>query len=90
MSRKLSSVVAVLAFMSLLAAGAAQARPLAAPAASAAGLFQQICGWLGPGSAPIAAKAGGEMDPNGNKSRIDAARGPHGAGISSDRATRER
>ena len=90
MSRKLSSLVAVLAFMGLLAAGAAQARPLAAPAASASGLLQQICRWVGSSLAPIAEKAGGEMDPNGNKSRIDPARGPHGAGVTLDRATRER
>jgi hypothetical protein len=67
MSRKLSSLVAVLAFMGLLAAGAAQARPLAAPAASASGLIQQICQWLGSGLAEIRGKDGVGIDPNGFK-----------------------
>ena len=91
MSRKLSSIVAVLAFMVLLAAGAAQARPLAAPAASASGLFQQIWQWVGSGPFPIAAKAGAEMDPNGNKSQVNSTLRTHGAIVSLNRTpVRER
>jgi hypothetical protein len=80
MSRKLSSVVAVLACLGLLAGGTLQARPLAAPAAAApTGLFQEICRWVSSGVAPIAAKAGVEMDPNGNKTLTNPALRTHGA-----------
>jgi hypothetical protein len=83
MSRKLSSVVAVLAFLSLSLAGAAQARPLVAPAATPSNLFQQICRWLSSNAATIATKTGVEMDPNGHKSRITPPLGMHGAGKTS-------
>jgi hypothetical protein len=63
----LSSVVAVLAFLSLSLAGAAQARPLAAPAAVPSELFQQLWQWMGSGLSCLLNKDGVGMDPNGAK-----------------------
>jgi hypothetical protein len=68
MSRKLSSVVAVLAFLSLSLAGAAQARPLAAPAAES--FLQRLCHWVAAGV--IRGKEGPGMDPNDHKRQRSA------------------
>ncbi len=82
MFRKLFSVVAVLAVLPLLTAGAVQARPLAAhPAAPA--VLQELWQWVTSGSE----KEGAGMDPNGQKSyhpRPD--RSLPGTGTNSERA----
>ena len=78
MSHKLGSVVAVLAFLSLSTAGTVQARPVATPLAGSSGLLGGIFHWMS-SEMPITAKAGGEMDPNGNKSRVNRVKGAHEA-----------
>jgi hypothetical protein len=70
MSRKLSSVVAILAFLSLSLAGATQARPLAAPAAAPSGLLHQIVQWTNAGLASLLDKDGVAVDPNGAKHQV--------------------
>ncbi|HEX4494378.1 MAG TPA: hypothetical protein VIE43_01810 [Thermoanaerobaculia bacterium] len=70
MSRKLSSVVAVLAFLSLSLAGAAEARPLAAPAAESVGLLHQIMRWADAGLSSLLDKDGVAIDPNGAKHQV--------------------
>ncbi len=66
MFRKLLSVVWVPAFLSLLTAGAVQARPLVAhPGAPA--ILQEIWHWVASGGPGNLEKEGPGMDPNGNK-----------------------
>jgi hypothetical protein len=86
MFRKLYSVVAVIAVLSLLTGGAVQARPLAACPAAPAGLFQELYHWVASGLGSIGEKEGGAMDPNGNKhySAPSISRA-HGARVSPDR-----
>jgi hypothetical protein len=67
MSRKLISVVAVLAFLSLSTAGTAQTRPLALHPVAPSGLFQDLSRWVSSGLADIWAKDGAAVDPNGAK-----------------------
>jgi hypothetical protein len=69
MFRKLLSVVTIPAFLSLLTAGAVQARPLAAhPGAPA--VLQELWHWVTSGGLENLQKEGPGMDPNGQK--------PHG------------
>jgi hypothetical protein len=86
MFRKLLFFVAAPAFLSLLTAGALQARPLAAHTGAMAGL-QELWHWVasaGPGSLT---KEGPGIDPNGNKSHAPNPDHPvHGTGMRSDRA----
>jgi hypothetical protein len=66
MSRKMGSVVAVLAFLSLSTAGAVQARPVAySPAAPS--VAADLGRWLSSGLAAILNKDGIGLDPNGTK-----------------------
>ena len=65
MFRKLLSAIAVLAGLSLLTAGAAQARPLAA--GPAPGFFQELWRWVAYGGSEILEKEGPGMDPNGHQ-----------------------
>jgi hypothetical protein len=69
MFRKLLSVVAIPAFLSLLTAGALQARPLAVHA-GAPTIFQELWQWVASGALGSLTKEGPGMDPNGTK--------PHG------------
>jgi hypothetical protein len=80
---KFRYVVAALAVLSLLMSGAVQARPLAAHPEAPSSFLQEVWQWAVSSLASIGVKAGGEMDPNGNK----AQRTPlaHGAGASVDR-----
>jgi hypothetical protein len=67
MSRKLSSVVAVLAFLSLSTAGTVQARPLDLRLATPSDALQDLSRWVSSGLASILAKDGITIDPNGGK-----------------------
>ena len=67
MSRKMVSVVVVLAFLSLSTAGAVQARPLALSLASPAGALVDLGRWLSAGVAGLLNKDGIGLDPNGTK-----------------------
>ncbi|HEY2295358.1 MAG TPA: hypothetical protein VGM86_32040 [Thermoanaerobaculia bacterium] len=62
MQRTIRSVVLALVLL-VLAAGAVQARPLAARSAPA-GFFEALWQWLAP-YVPIWAKEGGTLDPDG-------------------------
>ena len=90
MFRKLLFVVAAPAFLSLLTAGALQARPLAIHPEVPAGL-RELWHWVtsGPG---MRTKEGGAMDPNGQKPHDPSPdRSPHETGTRSDHAAaRER
>lgn len=66
MSRKMISVAAVLALLSILTAGAAEARPLAA-GPSAGAFVQELWAWAASGLVPIPVKDGSAADPNGLK-----------------------
>ena len=86
MFRKLLSVVAIPALLSLLTAGALQARPLTVHAEALPG-FQELWRWVTSGP-EMWTKEGGAMDPNGQKPH-----GPNpgystrGTGTRADRAT---
>jgi hypothetical protein len=67
MSRKMGSVVAVLAFLSLSTAGAVQARPVARSLASQSGALADLGRWLSSGVAGLLNKDGIGLDPNGTK-----------------------
>jgi hypothetical protein len=66
MFRRLLSAVAVLACLSLLTAGAVEARPLAAHPGPC-GFFQELWQWMSTGGPAIPEKEGPGMDPNGIK-----------------------
>jgi hypothetical protein len=66
MFRKMISVAAVLAFLSILTAGAAEARPLAA-GPSVGAFVQELWAWAASGLAPLPTKDGSAADPNGLK-----------------------
>ncbi len=84
MFRKLLSVVAIPAFLSLLTAGALQARPLTGPTGALAG-FQELWHWVTSGP-EMWTKEGGAMDPNGNKPHGPTpARSTHETRMRSDR-----
>jgi hypothetical protein len=67
MSRKLGSVVAVLATLGLLTAASVEARPLAAPAVTPSGLAGTLLHWMSSGLATVLNKDGAGFDPNGAK-----------------------
>jgi hypothetical protein len=85
MFRKLFFFVAAPAFLSLLTAGAVQARPLAIQPGAPA-ILQELWHWVASGP-EMRTKEGGAMDPNGQK-----AHGPspghssRGTGTRTDRA----
>jgi hypothetical protein len=84
MFRKLLSVVAIPAFLSLLAAGALQARPLAVHTGEPAGL-RELWHWVISGP-EMWTKEGGAMDPNGQKPHGPSpGRSTHETGTRSDR-----
>ncbi len=66
MSRKMISLAAILAFLSIVTAGAAEARPLAA-GPSAGAFVQELWAWAASGLAPMLTKDGSAADPNGLK-----------------------
>lgn len=66
MSRKMGSVVAVLAFLSLSTAGSVQARPVAS-VESPSGLAGGLLSWISSGVASLLNKDGIGLDPNGTK-----------------------
>jgi hypothetical protein len=66
MLRKLLSVVAALACLSLLTAGAVHARPLATPK-GAPEILQQLWQWVTSAGSGSLEKEGPGMDPNGQK-----------------------
>jgi hypothetical protein len=66
MFQKMISVAAVLAFLSILTAGAAEARPLAA-GPSAGAFVQELWAWAASGLVPMPTKDGSAADPNGLK-----------------------
>jgi hypothetical protein len=66
MSRKMSSVVAVLAFLSLSAAGPVQAS-VAFHLATPSGVLLDLSLWASSGLASVLAKDGIGLDPNGGK-----------------------
>ena len=87
MFRKLLSVVAIPAFLSLLTAGALQARPLTVHTGALAGL-QELWHWVASGRPENLQKEGPGMDPNGNKPhRPNPGRSTHETGTRSDRTT---
>jgi hypothetical protein len=90
MFRKLLFAIAAPAFLSLLTAGAVQARPLAIHPKAPAGL-QELWHWVTSGPETWT-KEGGAMDPNGQKPHGPSpGRSPHETGTRSDRAaTKER
>lgn len=67
MFRVMRSVFAALALLSVLTAGAVQARPLA-PGAEPAGALHELWQWIVSGLAPVVTKDGAGLDPNGHKS----------------------
>ena len=86
MFRKLLSVVAIPAFLSLLTAGALQARPLTVHTGPLTGL-QELWHWVTSGP-EMWTKEGGAMDPNGNKPHgPNPDRSTHDTGTRSDRTT---
>jgi hypothetical protein len=91
MFRKLFFVVAFPAFLSLLTAGAVQARPLAAHTGALAGL-QKFWHWVASGGPGNLTKEGPGMDPNGNTPHAPSpGRSTPEAGTRSDRtAVKER
>jgi len=76
MSRKMGSVVAVLAFLSLSTAGAVQARPVALTLASSSGVLGDLGRWLSSGVADLLDKDGAAIDPNGAAKHQTARRAP--------------
>lgn len=85
MFRKLLFFVAAPAFLSLLTAGALQARPLAAHPMAPAGLGE-LWNWVTSGP-EMWTKEGGAMDPNGNKLHgPNPGRSPHRTVTRLDRA----
>ena len=82
MSRKMVSVVAVLAFLSLSTAGAVQARPVALNLVSPAGALADLGRWLSAGVAGLLSKDGAAIDPNGTRKqgtrRVPGSGTPHG------------
>ena len=90
MFRKLLSVVWVPAFLSLLTAGALQARPLAVHPMAPAGL-REFWHWVTSGP-EVLTKEGGAMDPNGSSNNSNKfhgpnpGRSPHGTATRPDRA----
>jgi hypothetical protein len=66
MSRKLSSVVAVLAFLSLSSAGTAQTH-VTFRLATPSGVLLDLSRWVSSGLASLLAKDGITIDPNGGK-----------------------
>ena len=80
MFRRMLCVAAVLALLSVLTAGAVEARPLAAGPAPA-GFLQELWQWAVSGLAPVLNKDTSQMDPNGLRYHAidprDADRGHH-------------
>ena len=91
MFRKMLSVVAIPAFLSLLTAGTLQARPLAVHT-GAPTIFQELWRWVASGAPENLQKEGPGMDPNGNKPHgPNPGRSTHETGMRSDRtAVKER
>jgi hypothetical protein len=86
MFRKLLFFVAAPAFLSLLTAGAVQARPLAIQPGAPA-ILQELWHWVASGGPGNLEKEGPGMDPNGNKLHgPNPSRLPHGTVTRSDRA----
>ena len=87
MFRKLLFFVAAPAFLSLLTAGALQARPLAIHPMAPAGL-RELWHWVTSGP-EVLTKEGGAMDPNGSTNKFhgpNPGRSPHGTVMRPDRA----
>ena len=87
MFRKLLFFVAAPAFLSLLTAGALQARPLAVHPMAPAGL-RELWHWVTSGGPGNLEKEGPGMDPNGGNKLHgpNPGRSPHGTVMRSDRA----
>jgi hypothetical protein len=75
MSRKLSSVVAVLAFLSLSSAGTAQTH-VTFRLATPSGVLLDLSRWVSSGLADILAKDGIGLDPNGKHQGARRVPGP--------------
>ena len=87
MFRKLLFFVAAPAFLSLLTAGALQARPLTGHTEGLTG-FQELWRWVTSGP-EMWTKEGGAMDPNGSTNKFhgpNPGRSPHGTVMRPDRA----